>query len=1736
MAAAVEELVPELGDKVTIISNVFKKTTGRIVYRDDKLIRIRPDYRATSGIDFPLDPETQLFRESLGVSTVLIHEKRTNPAFAAQLAVFRNDRVLFYSEDGEVLGEPGIVDRVVTSDTEDALVLTDGRVIDFGFIGPAAPIAIVLPYQEEEAVPVATTVEPTVKEPEAEPTWEAELDVNPIEPVPTVDINTYDDTAQREGMFLSLLQALPYNQQKNPRLMARLYRETDILIALKNALVVRDASQAIILGQQRSYVARTLKEIVEREPIPLSALLPVVSLKKVLYVDKGAPEEREDVVVRNDTGSLLQGLRSGEVYEVKGRNGFAAYIQEIVNSSRVFVPVEATPTPTRYDRDVFRSHAPPQMVDGFGAGLPPGYSLNRFQTRGNPIDLNSNRITKLQVLDAGLSRILAGTYVEDPITGIPFRVAEADPVDTVAHILLSKEAAHYQQPLRSSVLLWDILSSDTLRQQRTPFLTYLKDHWDSQKVLTGDMDISLAALIRQRARPSLSFVNRDAIRVMDSLGLRSLEMTSEIVAALRLQEAQDMWRAAAESRTQRGNAVRDTPSHAVSGPLVSPESALLDPTVLADPLLKATLAEFQSAGNPLHTIATLADSDSVTPYWLALANHSPESIANPLRSTAEAETRRRHLAAETHLDLNARITSKPKFNPCKHVVEIEKIRNIRDTHKRMDLLEKYIQTMGAGQAGHWILCGLCTLPLVCKHDVLLLQEFRHPGRGKILHKTLLLEYASPHVFEGSYICKRCGQPIQQLDYDTHLEFDDNGVPLSGRTVLQEEADEEDGGEDATNVIQLMEDAADSYEGEDKKHYQVARTIFERCGMSGTQDLYRGMIAAAKDYLATWVPTEEYYNQQKEKARKAADVALATAKAAGKKAPEVRIPPDYRKFVANFQVSVMAALTVLELQTSDTAVPFPAPGCLFSTEGFPLDGDNPETDGKGALSYVSCVLAGIYRSDVPWKYTTWSTEMDLGRRRSAVLSAVQGAALRLLGLPAVPPLTTVTERYRKKINDKREARSSATGSIALPSRGDVLPAAFRPLPFLKPLTGGTHAIANEAAFVRDLERPYAEVEDYLVKRRHALSHAVLSEFTAVASKSTQRHPMRSDGICCAMPLQHVKTAGLGYETLPLAAATKKEIAIVAHSTVKDAAASANGTHVYVPWSAPIAVQQLPALQPAQYYKLFLKKCARGRNVGGTHEFHELPTEDVCRHCGFKLPAELRYLTQSEIASSIIDNMVAKEKSTKKVEDELAAQNTEREARALAAFEAQAIPVTDEAAFRALEMAVKRRGLLRPPVPLDERGPEALLRSILEGQNVLLPEAVGAGATMLEVLQTIQTRSLTGVRRAQEWAKFAAKSEELLRDVVRDLSEKNRSASDHETPAVIDRIVREMTGKAMPAYDPAAILQETVEMTARPVVAAHTFLHYLVTCPEQALTRPYTIQGNAAGLPLSRWFPSVNRDHLDILRAIWIQSDVTIAPFHRYFSGEVKVSKKRGKKRGAAAAAAAAAADEEEESEVDISKDIERMTIGRMTTWLGSTLSKFVHFFRNSAQVNQEEWSTVLQFLIGSAVKSLVSEGSPLYADANHAFVPEVTQFFAIFLQGMLTGAVRQYARYERTDDEIRKVLRNREEIEKSIFIQRFATLDKSMRDIEIIKKSLKLGDWGQGQLENLVNYKSATVGFQLGQLKALGINEFGDHIGDPRQTQPAQETAAERMGFRRTVPETAGEGAYENRAAMDEDVN
>jgi len=176
---------------------------------------------------------------------------------------------------------------------------------------------------------------------------------------------------------------------------------------------------------------------------------------------------------------------------------------------------------------------------------------------------------------------------------------------------------------------------------------------------------------------------------------------------------------------------------------------------------------------------------------------------------------------------------------------------------------------------------------------------------------------------------------------------------------------------------------------------------------------------------------------------------------------------------------------------------------------------------------------------------------------------------------------------------------------------------------------------------------------------------------------------------------------------------------------------------------------------------------------------------------------------------------------------------------------------------------------------------------------------------------------------------------------------------------------------------------------------------------------------------------------------------------------------------------------------------------------------------SEDILGEEASIILEWFVCAGMLSLLTPASPLYADiVNPAQRASAPIFFLAFLQDVLDAGIFYALRFKRSPDEIAHVLRVREEVEKSVVMSRLKADDKSLHDVEVIKKQLKLGVWGQGRLENLVGYNEKVVGLQFSDIRAMGINDFGDHVVGPR-AESNSVTAAPREG-------------YENRIRQDED--
>jgi hypothetical protein len=121
---------------------------------------------------------------------------------------------------------------------------------------------------------------------------------------------------------------------------------------------------------------------------------------------------------------------------------------------------------------------------------------------------------------------------------------------------------------------------------------------------------------------------------------------------------------------------------------------------------------------------------------------------------------------------------------CSHMKPLAMIRKVKDDSQRLALLSKFLVTFQGQKQDNWIKCNAGDHNLLCMHELLQIYQFLRPGDVAALNKDIQLNFGGGQ-FQGHYICRNCGQPISELEYDTHLEFDDSGRPMMGRSVLED---------------------------------------------------------------------------------------------------------------------------------------------------------------------------------------------------------------------------------------------------------------------------------------------------------------------------------------------------------------------------------------------------------------------------------------------------------------------------------------------------------------------------------------------------------------------------------------------------------------------------------------------------------------------------------------------------------------------------------------------------------------------------------------------------------------------------------------------------------------------------------------------------------------------------------------------------------------------------------------
>jgi len=471
------------------------------------------------------------------------------------------------------------------------------------------------------------------------------------------------------------------------------------------------------------------------------------------------------------------------------------------------------------------------------------------------------------------------------------------------------------------------------------------------------------------------------------------------------------------------------------------------------------------------------------------------------------------------------------------VKDLVLIRKQEDVPLQMQLFAKFLTKYEGQRKNNWVDCSVCKQHLVCYHEVLQLKEFLYPREKDALHKELLLSFSGGQ-FHGKFICRNCGQPISELEYDMNIEFTDDGAPMSGRAVLDKT--EEKYAEVLDDILgpDLGLDEEKEFDTPQQKViYRAARKLFDTVGIHARDEAYPRVIQRVEADLVKLPSREEYKQINK-----------------GKRVI------DYDIFVHRILVGSLAANVLIEVQTDfpGYVIRYKIPGCRAGFSGYPLGNEKDRT----GVEYIVCAVSTIRENEVPWNLTGFQSETNEKKRQDAILAVVNRLLDSTLTNAMVQQQLAVKRAHLEKVY------GTATFAEQLPER---IPEGFLPLPYV--VIDTATPVISEAATPKEKIRGWVASAHQLGKEN---------------GNYVKGTPF-SGATCCMAPLKEPgkfwKEKGSGLPQLPLK--TPPRGPIDSHLTVH-----------FKPRAIPVLEGTVPQ---NMIYKIFLKVCYMGDRVGLPHVF-------------------------------------------------------------------------------------------------------------------------------------------------------------------------------------------------------------------------------------------------------------------------------------------------------------------------------------------------------------------------------------------------------------------------------------------------------------------------------------------------------------------------------------------------------
>jgi hypothetical protein len=1144
--------------------------------------------------------------EEDGIEEIRILEKALKPGFVCYLDLHPNQIVETFTKEGE--RGPSFTVKGVDEAKDTAVFIQEEtgeeKLIDFGFTGIPRDLNFeVMRVREGPPTEGQTNINgygieenlTKVGEVDEDDLAQADGDLETLHfivgraiEVPVIEElkkassadQIFPDNYQRSEMLSELIRLLPETLQKNPVDLKKTRRLVESMLTLRNDVVQYDQTGRPIDIKPTS--VSSLLELLVKPDVVLARKVALMS--KVIYGDHGDNHAGKidetghlyldflaDVIQKADTLEKEGDVATGQE-NVNILPRFHQYMQRYSQEIQTPYLIEEGDTQVTHDQDVFRMVVPElekQALVVLDKVVEEDEKTGRIKPMKQLINIPTTNAS------FGTARVLK-ERVARFTTGEQYRVVEPAEAPTTTNLLLfPRTALRDIGPIRSGSVAQDAalgMTRPKLIQEILEEIGPIEDFHPADRILNIGLqggiigNVDLEVWLKQFNLPFHGI--GDAYRLLHGYGVEHIEWNEKQMGIFQEKILEHLvglkmfiQKNREENRSKIDN-LRFDPN-----PLLQPEASVtLYSRLESETLLQETLDQCKLA---------YGDLAKIDYYWftyffvqypdlvLAVLGRQPNLItreANRFKRNQYLSILRNAYKLQA---LKKEAGGPPIPNTCPHVAYLNACR--KKAHQAKDepgdviktkLLIKLLSRFRGKTHDNWVWCRVCNQHLICGHEFLQIQEFARPREQATIQKEIVIKF-SGGVFAGKNICRTCGQGITDLDFDTSLEYDDEGRPMMGRAVMEDQdMIQEKRLEDLLSAPAKIIEKPKFKNATQNLIYDTVKTLADNIGISPEVSDYRTIIVEIEAFLSK-LPTIEKYKQVQ--------------------AASTTPMPTYETNYARQLVGAAVAVLLLDIQTHipDYNTFFTNPYCREGFFGWPLE---DTSDKKHGLLGINKVAASINLKESPWN--------KIGYRSPDV--TIRAADLLTISEPIVNEILK-KGGIQKQLQDKREYRIKTFGELGNVKHDQIDPT-FRPIPYI---------ISKEEAAEETITAAAAVPEKAAVAWIRT-AHGLLRKSVSEDEKSTF-----STTTCCS---SSVKTPGGFWQSEEI----KKLLPELPPRQLEDPPFR---SRTIEPTFYTTKTEVLTGeLDKSEYYKLFIKVCYEGYNKGNPHEFGLTLT---CSHCGLHL---------------------------------------------------------------------------------------------------------------------------------------------------------------------------------------------------------------------------------------------------------------------------------------------------------------------------------------------------------------------------------------------------------------------------------------------------------------------------------------------------------------------------------------